>query len=112
VATRPACAGEDCGAAPAPEPLPARSLCFPKYYGGVGGVAEDLGGVPTSGGDDDSNGSGAPTPEAAGSDGATDSDESAACQLGHAPASRGVISIVALLGALFGFARRRAQVRG
>jgi hypothetical protein len=91
--------------------LPARSLCFPKYYGGVGGVAEDLGGVPTSGGDDQNNGSGTPQPEAAGNDAAADGEESAACQIGHAPASRSVFGIVALLGALFGFARRRAHVR-
>lgn len=104
--TSSGCAGDGCGAAPAPEPLPTRTLCFPKYYGGVGvGIGEDLGGTPTSGGDDE----GTANPEAAGKASDADSSESAACQMGHAPASRSAFGIAALLGALFGLSRRRAQ---
>jgi hypothetical protein len=106
--TSSGCAGEGCGAAPIPEPLPTRTLCFPKYYGGVGGGI-DLGGTPTSGGDDKDTGSGTQNPEAAGNASDADSSESAACQMGHAPASRSAFGIVALLGALFGLSRRRAQ---
>jgi hypothetical protein len=110
--TSSGCAGEGCDAAPAPEPLPTRRLCFPKYYGGTDqGV--DLGGTPTSGGDDkgSTNGSGTQNPEAAGSNSDADSNDSAACQMGHAPASRSAFGILAVLGALFGFKRRRAQLR-
>jgi hypothetical protein len=37
------------------------------------------------------------------------SHDSEACQMGHAPASSGVLSLLTLLGALFGLKRRRAQ---
>jgi MYXO-CTERM domain-containing protein len=33
--------------------------------------------------------------------------ESAACSLGHAPASNGALAMLAMLGALFGLKRRR-----
>ena len=37
------------------------------------------------------------------------SRESGTCQMGHAPASSGAVSLLTLLGALFGFKRRRLQ---
>jgi hypothetical protein len=110
-ATDPGCAGGDCKAAPIPAPEPATGRCFPSYYGGVG---VDLdGGTATSGGDDKGTGNGAPqNPEAAPSgESAQNSSESAACQLGHAPASHSVLSILAVLGAVLGLGRRRAQPR-
>jgi hypothetical protein len=107
----PACApGADC---PASEPLPpARSLCRPEYYGGGSGDEVALPGVPgsdpapTTG----NTGSGGPKgesgdPNAADSD--ADANESAACQFGKAPASSGVVSVLAVLGALVGLKRRR-----
>lgn len=110
--TEPACApGANCAAKPAPNPVSGH--CSPPYYGAV-----DSGGLetPTS-----SNGQGTgtpkdpggptggtPTPEGANADDASAHD-SAACQMGHAPVSSGVISLLALLGALFGLQRRRAQ---
>jgi hypothetical protein len=87
--------------------MPTGGRCFPTYYGGVG-VDLDGGGTPTNGGDDQ--GSGTANPEAAPAD-ASNSDSSA-CQLGHAPAQRGVLSIALLLGAALGLSRRRAQARG
>jgi hypothetical protein len=109
VATDPGCAGGDCAAAPLPEPEPATGRCFPTYYSGVG---VDLdGGTATSGGDDKGTPNGSPQdPEAAPSgESAQDGSESSACQFGHAPASHGVLSILAVLGALLGLGRRRAQ---
>jgi hypothetical protein len=109
VATDPGCAGGDCEAAPIPEPAAATGRCFPTYYGGV-----DLGGgTATSGGDDKGTPNESPqNPEAAPSgESAQDGSESAACQLGHAPASHGVLSILAVLGAVLGLGRRRAQPR-
>jgi hypothetical protein len=108
-ADRPACFGDGC---PEPEPLPpARFLCQPEYYGGVG-VGVDDGGVPASGGP----GTGTANPEASptpngsgnGSTSGEESRESAACQMGHAPASSGVLSLLVVLGALIGLKRRRA----
>jgi MYXO-CTERM domain-containing protein len=112
VSTSPACApGENCAAKPAPEPVSA--VCHPPYYGSVS--ADDLetptssngqgtgtkeGGVVTTPG-------GTPAPEVANND-EPSANESAACQMGHAPASSGIISLLALLGALFGLQRRRA----
>jgi hypothetical protein len=49
-----------------------------------------------------------PQPQGTNADDAS-SHESAACQMGHAPASSGALSLLALLGALFGLKRRRAQ---
>ncbi|HKY36357.1 MAG TPA: hypothetical protein VJN18_10485 [Polyangiaceae bacterium] len=105
-ADRPACFGEGC---PTPEPLlPARFLCQPEYYGGVG--VDDAGGVPVSGGPKGGTGTSSPeaspTPNSSGS--GEESRESAACQMGHAPASSGVLSLLAVLGALLGLKRRRA----
>jgi hypothetical protein len=116
VATSPACApGGDCAADPIPQPVPS-AVCRPPYYG-----ATDSSDLETTAGSD-GQGTSVPgtvtgkdpgtvtpaTPEAAnGADAA--SHDSAACQMGHAPASSGVISLLTLLGALFGLKRRRAQ---
>lgn len=108
--TDPGCAGPDCAAAPVPEPIPTGGRCFPAYYGSIG---EDLdGGTTTSGSGGKATGSnGTPqNPEAAPAD--ADSSESSACQLGHTPAERSVLSIALLLGAAFGLGRRRVQARG
>jgi len=112
-ATSPACPpGAECAADPI-QPPPA--VCRPPYYG-----ATDAGGLETpvssnGQGTDKGTGTGTgtpvttpTTPEATNGDDAT-SHDSAACQMGHAPASSGVISLVTLLGALFGLKRRRAQ---
>jgi hypothetical protein len=108
--TSSGCFGDGCDAAPAPEPLPTTSLCFPQYYGGAGvGIEEDLG-TPTRSGDDQGTGS-TQNPEAAHADADADANDSAACQMGHAPASGSALSILALLGALFGLSRRRAHAR-
>lgn len=112
VATEPACApNTNCAARPAPNPVPAR--CRPPYYGAVDsggletptssngqgtGTPKDPGGTP----------GGTPTPEAANA-GDASAHDSAACQMGHAPASSGVISVLALLGALFGLRSRRVS---
>jgi hypothetical protein len=105
----PACDGGDCFAAPEPDPQPVTNHCEPKYYrGGVAGVDDDFG-TPTSGGPKGEDG-GAQNPEAA-SNGDADANDSSACQMGRAPASRGVLGIALMLGALFGLSRRRAQPR-
>jgi hypothetical protein len=110
-ADAPACFGDGC---PTPQPLPpARFLCQPEYYGG--GVGIDQGGVPvsggpTTGGPGTANPEVTPTPTPNGNNGTSgeESHESAACQMGHAPASSGVLSLLAVLGALLGLKRRRA----
>lgn len=109
VATDPGCVGDDCKAAPLPQPEPSTGRCYPSYYGGV---EVDLdGGTATSGGDDEGTPNGAPqVPQAAPS--GESAQDSAACQLGHAPASQSALSILAVLGALAGLSRRRAQPRG
>jgi hypothetical protein len=105
-AEAPACAGAGC---PAPQPLPpARYLCQPEYYGGGGGI-DNGSGIPASGGPGAGNGTS--NPEAApnpNTNSGEESRESAACQMGHAPASSGVLSLLAVLGALLGLKRRRA----
>jgi hypothetical protein len=101
----PACAGDGC---PTPQPQPpARFLCQPEYGGAVG---VDAGGVPTSGGPKGGTGTGSPeaSPTPTGNSSGDESRESAACQMGHAPASSGVLSLLAVLGALVGLRRRRA----
>jgi hypothetical protein len=113
VTTTPACPpGSNCEAKPAaPAPSP---WCRPPYYGvdSVGGLDKPT--TPTSG-----NGTGTgtgsagtgsttgvpPQPEANNAD--ASSNESSACQMGHAPASTGALSLLTLLGALFGLKRRR-----
>lgn len=103
---QPGCAGEGC---PQPAPLPpAKRLCRPEYGGGPGyddsvssptapGAAPLPGKGPTSGNQNGGN------PEAA----SDDTHESTACQMGHAPASSGALSVLAVLGALMGLQRRR-----
>ena len=118
VTTSPACPP---GATCASDPAPAPSLwCHPPYYGSSGGLGVDTSttgagpGTPPKGGTTNSGNAGGSAatagtaaPEAAPVDDAS-AHESAACQLGHAPASSGLISLVTLLGALFGLKRRRA----
>ncbi|RYZ06487.1 MAG: hypothetical protein EOO73_16065 [Myxococcales bacterium] len=107
VASAPACAGDGCAALPAP--MPSTSTCRPPYYGG--GVGEDDSGPTTPVRGDDGKGTpndGSPTsgaPEA--SSGSGEGNESSACQFGPASTSRGAVSLLAVLGALFGVARRR-----
>lgn len=106
-ATAPACSGDGCPA-PAPQP-PSRFLCQPPHYSGGGVVGTDAGGTPTSGGPKGNPGTA--NPEASPAPNGTDNGEtreSAACQMGHAPASSGTISLLAVLGALLGLKRRRA----
>ncbi|HEX2874785.1 MAG TPA: hypothetical protein VHP33_26220 [Polyangiaceae bacterium] len=114
--TSPTCPpGAECE--PAAEPIPAASLCRPDYYG-----VDSSGGLetPTAGNDkgESTSGSagststGTPTPQPTApnaADGDAESHESAACAMGHAPASSGALSILVMLGALFGLKRRRAQ---
>jgi hypothetical protein len=117
VSTAPAgsaCApGSECANEPAlPTPTPSRS-CRPPYYG-----VDSSSGLerPTTAGSGTGNtGTGGstaagipPQPETTNADDAS-SNESAACQMGHAPASSGALSLLALLGALFGLKRRRHQ---
>lgn len=115
VATEPSCApGTNCAAKPAPNPVPA--VCRPPYYGahdsndletptsstgqGTGTTKDPVTGTPGS--------APTPTPETNNADDASSRD-SAACQMGHAPASSAVISLLTLLGALFGLKRRRSS---
>ena len=112
VSPAPACApGSNCGdEAALPRPTPSRS-CRPPYYGGVDSGGEDPT-PPTSGtGNTGTGGSTAvgnpPQPETTNAADAA-SNESAACQMGHAPLSSGVLSVLTLFGALLGLKRRRA----
>ncbi len=109
----PACNGGNCASdpVPTPAPAPAGSICQPPYYGvdSSGGLeAPTATGAGTGvGKGSGSAGSGnSATPETTGD---ATSHESSACQMGHAPASTGVLSLLAMAGALFGLKRRRAQ---
>ncbi len=102
----PGCSSGDCGAA-APQPAP-RNVCIPDHYSGVGETV-DAGGTPSrepTAPGTDNGGSVPPQPEA--SSGGGESNESAACQMGRAPASQGAFSLLLVLGALLGLKRRRA----
>ena len=110
----PACNGDHCASDPVPTPMPARSVCVPPYYGANSSGGLEVPATPTSQGTD-TKGTGSAgssttgnngTPETAGD---ASTHESSACQMGHAPASTGVLSLLAMLGALFGLKRRRAQ---
>ena len=119
VASSPACppGGGGCTSDPTLAPSP---WCRPPYYGSGGSVGVDTSGTtagqgtPKGGTLNSGNAGGAAAtagtaaPEAAQVDDSS-AHESAACQLGHAPASSGLISVITLLGALFGLKRRRAQ---
>lgn len=112
----PPCLAPDCKTEPSPEPQP--SVCLPNYYGAQGG--KDLqvpesprGGTPAGG-----PGSGAPgappsSPEpnsgAPESGGDRKANESSACEIGHAPASRGAFGLLLVAAAVLGLKRRRAQ---
>jgi hypothetical protein len=102
--TAPACSpNTDCTAEPLP--MPVSSACRPPYYG-VDSSGE-LESTPTSQGKGTTGGD--PGTPAAEANNAQDSSshDSAACQIGHAPASSGVVSLLATLGALLGLKRRR-----
>lgn len=115
----PACTGQDCVAdpAPAPAPTPAPSVCQPPYYGVNSSGGLEVPATPTSQGTGTGTpiGKGTAGSSSAGSDAAPESTgdgaahESSACQMGRGPASTGVLSLLAMLGALFGLKRRRAQ---
>jgi MYXO-CTERM domain-containing protein len=120
VATSPACApGMNCGAAE-PAPMPTSGTCQPPYYGAQtgsdleqpkgssSGSGTTNGGTPTGTGNTGTGGGTVaidPSTPENGADG--ESHESAACQFGTAPASRGAFGILAVLGALLGLSRRR-----
>jgi len=112
----PACPpGAECE--PAADPIAPSSMCRPEYYGvdSSGGLDNPT----TTGGGKGETGGGTGTanpqpqpptdPNTVDNDGDASSNESAACQMGHAPASSGVLSLLVMLGALFGLKRRRAQ---
>jgi hypothetical protein len=113
VASRPACSGGgDCADLPAPEMAPPH--CVPAYYGGGRDYEEP--GVPVSGGDKNESGSGTGAPGGdskpptnATDDGSAEAHESSACQFGRAPLGSGAFGALAVLGALVGLKRRRAQ---
>ena len=119
VPTTSACApGSNCASEPAlPRPTPSRS-CRPPYYGGDGSGSAETPTTPTGTGTIGTGSGGStttgvppqpqPQPEANNADDAA-SNESAACQMGHAPLSSGALSVLTLLGALFGLQRRRTQ---
>lgn len=109
-----ACApGSNCANEPAlPAPTPSR-FCRPPYYGVDGSGSPEKPTTPTGTGTI-GNGSGGstttgapPQPETTNADDAA-SHDSAACQMGHAPVSTGALSLLTLLGALFGLKRRRS----
>jgi MYXO-CTERM domain-containing protein len=118
IATEPACMGADCGALPAP--MPAQASCRPPYYGAQSGHDLEVPGNPTTttGSGTGTTGMGGGTGSSLGTAGkasapeanATDdgqAHESAACSLGHAPASRGAFALLAMAAALLGLKRRR-----
>lgn len=112
----PACTGQDCSADPVPNPTPSRAVCQPPYYGVDSSGGLEVPAAPTAhgtvtgttgkgtAGSGSTGGSGAPESADGGA-----AHESSACQMGHAPASTGALSLLAMLGALFGLKRRRAQ---
>jgi hypothetical protein len=105
----PCAPNTDCAAEPIP--MPVSSVCRPPYYGvdSSGGletpttpVSQGTGtGQGTIGGE-----SGTPSPEPNDAEDGS-SHDSAACQMGHAQASSGIVSLLAMLGALLGLKRRR-----
>ncbi len=114
--TTPACPpGAACE--PAADPPELKSLCRPEYYGvdSSGGLETPTVGTDkgeTTSGSAGSSATGGPTPQPTdpnAADGDAESHESAACAMGHAPASSGALSLLVMLGALFGLKRRRAQ---
>lgn len=106
IATTPGCDGEGCAERPAP--LPSMPTCQPPYYGGGTGGGLEGPVTPDSGGDGQGTGNeGTPTSGDTGSSAGEGSGESSACQFGPASSSRGALSVLAMLGALFGVARRR-----
>jgi MYXO-CTERM domain-containing protein len=104
----PACDGGNCDAVPAPTPT--RSLCQPAYYGGETPSDLQVPGVPESTGDGKGTTAGSDNPATDGNasgSGDAQSNESSACQFGPATSPSGGFGLLAVLGALFGLARRR-----
>lgn len=102
------CPEDSAKPAPEPAPVPAPRLCRPEYASAVDSAGQGSGEVLTSGNASGSPGGvppRSPQPENA-ADGAG-SNESSACQMGHAPASQSALSVLAMLGALVGLKRRR-----
>ncbi len=109
--SEPACSGRNCPPDPLPTPMPAPSVCVPPYYNvnssrglEVPAAGNSTGTATGSAGSGTTGNSG--TPETTGD---ASAHESSACQIGHAPASTGALSLLAMLGALFGLTRRRTQ---
>jgi MYXO-CTERM domain-containing protein len=107
----------NCGAAE-PAPMPTSGTCQPPYYGAQTGSdleqstsSSSGSGTPKGGTGSGNTGTGGGTvaidPSTPENDADGESHESAACQFGTAPASRGAFGILALLGALLGLSRRR-----
>lgn len=95
------CDGPDCPTAPAPTP----SQCRPPYYGGSGGVGVSTPSAPGAGGGKEAPNEGVPTR----ADDASEpkNNESSACQFGPATGGPDSATLLSILGALFGVARRR-----
>jgi hypothetical protein len=108
LAGAPDCDGGDCGSSYPLVALP--RVCRPDYYstpvdgGDSGEQPTTPEGGPTKGEPGTDNGGTEPPMAGSGEE----SNESAACQMGHAPASSGVLSLLVMLGALLGLKRRRA----
>jgi hypothetical protein len=103
----PCAPNTDCTADPIP--MPVSSVCRPPYYAVDSSGGLEAPGVPTSEGTGKGTAGGdpsTPAPQANNADDGT-SHDSAACQMGHAPASSGIVSLLAMLGALLGLKRRR-----
>lgn len=106
VASVPACDGDNCGARPAP--MPQGPTCRPPYYGNSGGGDLGFPVTPEAGGDGKgTSNEDSPTPGSSATNGGGEGNESSACQFGPASTSRGAVSLLGVLGALFGVARRR-----
>jgi hypothetical protein len=105
-AAAPECRGEDC---PVNDPAVFETrFCHPDYATGQGTTSGGPTSVPASPGGvtkGESDDAAEAPPNAASADA---SNESAACQMGRAPASSGAFTLLALLGALVGLKRRRA----
>ncbi|MDF3070339.1 MAG: hypothetical protein K0R38_5940, partial [Polyangiaceae bacterium] len=102
----PPCVDGNCASRPAP--LPPTKTCQPPYYGGVDRDLDDPV-PPQAGGDSEGTSNEAPpnTGNPPTDEGSSGTQESSACQFGPASSSGGALSLVAVLGALFGVARRR-----
>jgi hypothetical protein len=124
---RPACPpNEPCDPIPTPAPGPTTSHCLPPYYGAnssgglevpgapgstttVGTVGPSNPGNPGGAGTSSTGSGGTSSNNGTAGSGSGESRDVAACSFGHAPASTGALSLLAMLGALVGLSRRRAR---